>query len=461
MSYHLHNLLYRFPSLFFSTNCSPSFPSLPLWPDSAADPPAAAALRLESCTDPSELSQIHAFVVRHRLVLVPFHWNSLMRCYLRLSRPTATLRLFIEMTRAGAMPDFYSLPIALKAAAISFSFFVGRQLHPIAVKLCLARHEFSESGLISLYAKSSEFSLARQLFDENPSRKLGSWNALISSYSQCGHSARAIDLFLELRRSGEVGDNMTMASVASACGSSGDIRFAQQVHKCALQTQTSNCLDITLSNSLIDMYAKCGRTDLAGDVFDEMPKRNVSSWTAMIMGLASQGSARRAVELFRQMERDGVEPNHVTMVAVLCACAHGGMVEEGMMYFDAIVEGRIRGVEATAAHYGCVVDMLGKVGRVAEAAAMAERMPAPAGAVVWGTLLGACEKHGEVGIGERAAAKLMELEPWNDGVYVVLSNIYAGEGMWREVERVRRLMRQCRVEKTPGFSLPAVSARAS
>ncbi|KAG0455156.1 hypothetical protein HPP92_024448 [Vanilla planifolia] len=424
-------------------------------PQSAANPAADAAFRLHSCSDPSLLAQIHALVLRRNLLCLPFHWNSLMRCYLRLSMPAAAFLLFIHMFRAGATPDRYSLPIALKAAFTSFAFSIGRQLHSVAVKCGLSCHEFSESGLISVYAKAGEFAPAQQLFDENPNRKLGSWNALISSYTQAGLCIDAIHLFAALRRGGELlPDEMTMASIASACGSLGDIRLAEQIHRHSMHTSSSGHLDVMLSNSLIDMYAKCGRTDLACNMFDEMPHRNVSSWTAIIMGLATHGNAWRAMELFRRMD---VTPNHVTMVAVLCACAHGGMVEEGMAHFEEIVEGRVKGVEATPAHYGCVADMLGKLGWVHEAAEIVERMPWPASAVVWGALLGACEKHGEVRIGEKAAAKLLELEPWNDGVYVVLSNIYAGAGLWLEVERVRRLMRNSSSGKIPGYSLPDVT----
>ncbi|XP_020597884.1 pentatricopeptide repeat-containing protein At1g77170-like, partial [Phalaenopsis equestris] len=160
---------------------------------------------------------------------------------------------------------------------------------------------------------------------------------------------------------------MTMLSVASACGALGEIQLAEQIHRCAIQARVPQ--DTMLSNSLIDMYAKCGRTDIAYKVFDRMTERDVSSWTAMMMGLATHGDPERALELYGRMKEEGrVAANHVTMVAVLCACAHAGLVEEGMRKFEEIVGGRVEGVEATAEHYGCVADMLGKVGRVREAA---------------------------------------------------------------------------------------------
>ncbi|KAK8969834.1 Pentatricopeptide repeat-containing protein [Platanthera guangdongensis] len=394
-------------------------------PDFAGNLATASAVRLQSCAHPPELARIHALVLRRGLLILSFHWNSLMRSYLRLSSPGAALRLFVQMTRSGVSPDHYSLPIALKAAFTSFAFSVGCQLHSVATKNGLAHDEFTESGIVYAYAKFGEFSPARQLFDESPNPKLGSWNALISSYAQAGHCREAVDLFVDLRRSGEIPDDMTMVSLASAGGSLGDntdIVLAAQIHRCAIQASGSGTnagrLDLMISNSLIDMYAKCGGTDIAFKIFDRMLERDVSSWTSMIMALTMQGNPWPALELFRKMAGDGVAPNHVTMVAVLSACSHAGLVEEGMMHFESIVRGKMSGVEAVPAHYGCVADMLGKVGRVGEAADIVERMPWPANAVVWGALLGACEKHGEVRIGERAAKKLLELEPWNDGLGV-------------------------------------------
>ncbi|CAL9085978.1 unnamed protein product [Musa acuminata var. zebrina] len=420
------------------------------------DPAAEAAARLESCADPEDLAQTHAHVLRAHLLRAPFHWNALMRCYLRLVRPRTSLLLYAQMSRSGTVPDRYTLPLALKAVALLFALHAGGQLHCTAVKLGLENHEFTESGLISLYAKAGVFDSAMKVFDQNAQRKLGSWNAVISGLAQGGRLAEAVDMFVELRRSGLVPDDVTMVSVASACGGLGDLGLAQQVHKCLLQAGRSGRLDVMLSNSLVDMYAKCGRTDLAYKVFSRMASRDVSSWTAMIMGLAMHGEEVAALDFFRAMQQEGVPANQVTFVGLLSACAHGGLVEEGMNYLEAMAEEY--SLEPTVAHYGCVVDMLGRVGRLVEARAVVERMPMEANVVIWGTLLGACEKHVNVEVGEWAARNLLELEPWNDGVYVVLSNIYAAAKKWGEVERVRRLMWERRVAKAPGYSSATVSA---
>jgi pentatricopeptide repeat protein len=414
-----------------------------------------AAARLESCTDAGDPPRVHARLLRRGLLLLPFHWNALARAYLRVGAPRAALRAAACLVACGAEPDRYTFPLALKAAAQAEppGSTVRMQLHAAAAKRGLARHPFTESSLISGYAKAGDLGAARRVFDENPPRGLGSWNAVISGLSQTGESKQALALFQELRRSGAVPDDLTMVSVASACGALGNIGLAEQLHKCTLQCQRSGRLDVTLTNALVFMYSKCGRTDLARRVFERMPVRDVSSWTTMIAGLATHGDEQGALDMFEDMQREAVPPNRVTMLTVLSACVHGGLVDIGLGLLKQMEDGGIR-VVPTVEHYGCVVDMLGRVDRVDEARALVEhRMPMDANVVIWGTLLGACEKHGNVSVGEWAAGRLLEAEPWNDGVYVVLSNIYAGAGMWGEVDRVRKIMSERKVTKSPGCSL--------
>ncbi|XP_042455700.1 pentatricopeptide repeat-containing protein At1g77170, mitochondrial-like [Zingiber officinale] len=440
------------------SNVAFSAPFIPSPPSSSSssseqclgDPATMVATRLEACADHRDLARTHAHVLRFHLLRASFHWNALIRCYLRLGRPRASLSLYAQMCRSGATRDRYTLPLAVKAAALLFAFASGVQLHCTAFKLGLACHEFTESGLISLYAKAGLFGSAAKVFDQSAHRKLGSWNAIISGLTQGGRLREAMNAFVELRRSGLVPDDVTMVSLASACGGLGDIDLAEQVHKCLLQAGRSGRLEVTLSNSLIDMYAKCGRTDLARKVFVRMSRRDVSSWTSMIMSLAVQGEESTALDLFQEMQLDGVRPNKVTFVAVLSACAHGGLVDEGMNYLEAMT--KEFNLVPTVAHYGCIVDMLGKLGQLEQARTVVETMPMEANSVVWGSLLGACEKHANVEVGEWAAKNLLDLEPWNDGVYVVLSNIYAEAKNWREVERIRKLMKDRRVAKAPGYS---------
>ncbi|KAJ4834477.1 hypothetical protein Tsubulata_005622, partial [Turnera subulata] len=403
-----------------------------------------------------QLTQIHAHIIRTHLLLAPnaspFHWNNLIRSYARLDSPSKACRVYLSMSRSGVLPDCYTLPIVLKAASHIFALGFARQLHSLAFKIGLQSHQFSETGFIAIYAKAGEFQNALQVFDENPDRKLGSWNALLSGLCQGGRAEEVIRTFFRMMGCGRFyPDGMTMVSVTSACGSLGDLGLALQLHKHVFHAHTQENPDIVLLNSLIDMYGKCGRMDLACKVFSKMDQKNVSSWTSMIVAFAMHGRVRDAIDCFACMREAGVRPNHVTFVGVLSACVHGGLVEEGRFFFDMMANGYR--LFPRLEHYGCMVDLLGRVGLLEEARKIMEGMPMKPNVVIWGCLMSACEKYANVGMGEWVAKHLIELEPWNDGVYVVLSNIYASRGLWREVQNVRGIMKQQNLAKIPAYSL--------
>ena len=354
------------------------------------------------------------------------------------------------MVRSDVKPDRYTLPIVTKSAVQTHDLPLGKQFHSVAAKLGFARDEFCESGFITLYCKAGKVRDARKVFDENAERKLGSWNAIIGGLNQAARAKEAVEMFVEMKRNGFEPDDFTMVSVTSACGGLGDLGLAFQLHRCVLEAKPEEKSDVMMNNSLVDMYGKCGRMDLASQVFDEMPERNVVSWTSMIMSYAAHGRTVEALEGFRQMREAGVRPNSVTFLGVLSACVHGGLVEEGKGYFETMKSEF--GFEPGLSHYGCVVDLLSRDGRLEEAKVVVEGMPMRPSVVVWGCLMGGCEKFGDVEMAEWVAKHMVELEPWNDGVYVVLANVYASREMWKDVERVRKLMKENKLVKVPAYS---------
>ncbi|KAL0422106.1 UNVERIFIED_CONTAM: Pentatricopeptide repeat-containing protein [Sesamum latifolium] len=199
------------------------------------------------------------------------------------------------------------------------------------------------------------------------------------------------------------------------------------------------------------MYAKCGRLDLAWDVFEKIKWKEVFSWNAMISGLSMHGRADDAIDLFLKMQRDNVKPNDITFVALLNACAHAGLVHEGLKYFVRMKREYL--VEPTAEHYGCVVNLLGKAGYLKEAENLISSMPMKPNGAVWGARLGACRIHGNVQLGEKAGEILLDLEPENSGRYTMLSNIYAKAGKWDKAQKVRTLMKERGVKTVTGRSI--------
>ncbi|KAL0315684.1 UNVERIFIED_CONTAM: Pentatricopeptide repeat-containing protein, mitochondrial [Sesamum calycinum] len=423
-----------------------------------SDDAKAIALQVSNCTDLKQLRQIFAYVIRTRfLELYPdsFHYNNISRIYSRLESPREALHVYIIMCRAGIRPDNFTLPIVLKAASQNLDRVFLEQVHGLSVKYCLEDDMYCESGLISAYSKAGEFEKARMVFVDSTERKLGSWNAIIGGLSQGGRGKEAIQMFVAMMKNGFCPDDVTMVSVTSACGCLGDLNLALQLHKCVLQAKSFERPDILMMNSVIDMYGKCGRMDLAYMVFSRMEVKNVSSWTSMIVGYAAHGHVGEALKCFHCMREAGIRPNHVTFVGVLSACVHGGMVQEGKYYFNMMTNGYR--IKPLLPHYGCMVDLLGRAGMLDEAKLILEGMPMKANVVIWGSLMGACEKYGNVKMGEWVGKHLIELEPWNDGVFVALSNIYANHGMWEEVERSRQIMKERKLAKIPAYSLPESS----
>ncbi|XP_076925885.1 pentatricopeptide repeat-containing protein At1g77170, mitochondrial-like [Bidens hawaiensis] len=357
------------------------------------------------------------------------------------------------MARARVHPDTYTLPVILKALSQRTQVLMLKQLHTVAIKHGLLSNMYSESGFIGLYSKAGHFDDARKVFDESPQRHVGSWNAVIGGLAQSGRAREAVGMFLELKRSGLEPDGVTMVGVVSVCGSLGDLGLGLQLHTCVVRAERLDKSDVLMSNSLIDMYGKCGRMDLAYRVFSRMRERNVSSWTSLIVGYATHGHVSDALECFNGMREASVTPNGVTFVGVLSACVHGGLVDEGKRYFSMMKKEYM--MEPWLQHYGCMVDLLGRCGLLEEAKEVVEEMPVEANAVIWGCLMGACEKYGDVRMGEWVAKHLQEMEPWNDGVYVVMSNIYASNGLWEDVKRMREVMKERKLEKIPGYSLGA------
>ncbi|XP_011629194.2 pentatricopeptide repeat-containing protein At1g77170 [Amborella trichopoda] len=447
------------PSLHFPPKNVPlhAFCSMINHPNPHSNSPSFAEQRcviLQCCTTLSKLKQTHAIFLRASVFESnpsPFMWNLIIRAYVRHGSPRKAMTSLFLMSQACVLPDHYTLPIALKACTQALSLSCGIQLHCQAFKLGLELHEHVQCALVYFYGAFGAIGSAHQVFNENPNRKLGSWNALMVSYGQLGSPQKVLNLFFKAQKVVEP-DEITMITVIIACGALGNLPLGFQVHGLSVKAFSR----LLVYNSLIDMYCKCGMINKAGRVFDEMHERNVSSWTAMIMGMAVHGHGLDALSHFGSMQRAGVRPNHVTFVGVLSACVHAGLVDEGLCFFGSMASEY--GLEPMVQHYGCMVDLLGRAGRLKEARSLIESMPMTMvpNAIIWGSFLGACHVHGDVEMGEWASMHLMELEPENDGVYVVLSNIYAGANMWREVANIRKMMRERMVAKTPGYSLATV-----
>ncbi|CAM0910019.1 unnamed protein product [Alopecurus aequalis] len=374
-------------------------------------------------------------------------WTAMISGYSQSGRHAEALELFIRMLRAGCKPNEFTLATVLTSCSGSQSINQVKQVHSLAAKTNFESHMFVGSSLLDMYAKSGNIQEARRVFDMLPERDTVSCTAIISGYAQLGLDDEALDLFRQLYSAGMQCNYVTFTTLLTSLSGLASLDYGKQVHGLILRKELP--FFVVLQNSLIDMYSKCGKLLYSRRVFDYMPQRSAISWNAMLMGYGRHGVGHEVVQLFRAMTEE-VKPDSVTLLAVLSGCSHGGLVDEGLDIFDLII--KEQNAILSIGHYGCVIDLLGRAGRLQKALDLIENMPFEPTPAIWGSLLGACRVHVNVSVGEVVAQKLLDMEPGNAGNYVILSNIYAAAGMWKDVFRVRKLMLEKTVSKEPGQS---------
>jgi len=358
------------------------------------------------------------------------------------------ITLFQQMRAAGLRPSSNTFASVLSVCANLTALDQGMMIHAEIIKNGFLSDVFVGSALVDMYAKCGSIEKARNCFDRMPERNTVSWTTMIGAYAQNGHSDEALNLFRQMQVVGLKPDPNTFSSILPACANLAALEQGKEIHveiiKCKFQS------DVFVANALVDMYAKCGSIKKAQSVFNNIHQRNVVSWNAMISGYAMHGSAKEALSLFEQMQQSRIIPDHFTLISVLSACCHAGLVEKGRQYFDNLSQ--CYHIKPTIEHYGCMVDLLGRAGHLDEARDFINRMPIKPNATVWGCLLSACRLHTNIELGEYAAERIIELNPNDVAPYIVLPNMYAKAGRWDDIDKVQKKMKENKVEKNPGCS---------
>ncbi|XWS60234.1 hypothetical protein CRYUN_Cryun07bG0018300 [Craigia yunnanensis] len=243
---------------------------------------------------------------------------------------------------------------------------------------------------------------------------------------------------------------VTWTGIITACANLGALEIGKWVHEYTDRKRIF--LNPKLGAALIDMYAKCGHIDKASQVLKIVPYKGVYVWNAMIGGLAMHGYGIEAIHRFREMKGNGIKPDGVTLIAVLSACSHSGLMEKGKEIFHSMRKDY--DIELNIKHYGCFVDLSCRAGLLDEAYEVITNMSMGPNEVLWGTFLNACAAaSSKVELAEAAMQQLMVLEPFNDGNYVLLSNIYAAKKRWDDVARIRTILKDGQIVRNPGHSL--------
>ncbi|KAF8036998.1 hypothetical protein BT93_B0041 [Corymbia citriodora subsp. variegata] len=376
-----------------------------------------------------------------------FLCNALLRACALHGLGDRGIRVYHQMMLQDVEADAYTYPFLLKACS---DLGQGKAVHSLVLKHdVLSSHLHALTSLVAFYCRCGDLGSARSLFDRMSHKNLVSWTAMISGYTKHMRYQEGLALFREMLLAGVEINELTLVCVLSACAHLGALDVGRRVHCYVHRNHIP--LNPLLAAALIDMYAKCGHMDKALQVFQTAPVKSVSTWNSLIGGLAIHGRGREALESFQQMQMDGTKPDDVTFIALLSACSHSGLVEEGLEIFYSM-RGDC-GIQPNIKHFGCLVDLLCRAGRTEEAYQVMIDMPIKPNEFLWGALLNACARDGNVLLAESAMEKLVELEPFNDGNYALMSNIYAANGQWNDVGKLRRCMKDMQIIKNPGFSL--------
>jgi pentatricopeptide repeat protein len=351
------------------------------------------------------------------------------------------------MLARGFPPDHFTLPPVLRSSALTGSAALAASSHALSLKLGVHANLFVASALVQSYSSMSNLPGARKLFDGMRERDAVLWTSMLSAYAQGGQPEEAMRLFEGMVAAEARLDAVVMVSLLLACGQLGWQRHGRSVHACCVRRLSG--MPLSLGNALVDTYVKCGELAYAGRVFSVMPKRDVISWSALIVGHGLNGSSEVALRLFDEMVAGGVEQNSVTFLGALSACAHSGMVEKAYAIFERMKQ---RGVKPELKHYSCMADALGRAGRVVEAVNLVEEMPCQPDEAMLGGILAACRVHGEVDAAERVSKRLMAMSPTKSGYYMSLANVYSDAGRYGDAERIRGFMKEVKVGKLPGCS---------
>ncbi|XP_020275549.1 pentatricopeptide repeat-containing protein At4g30700-like [Asparagus officinalis] len=315
-----------------------------------------------------------------------------------------------------------------------------------------------EASLVDFYAKCADLVLSVSIFDEVRAKNKHVWGVLMRGFIQNGQFADAITLFWKMQDFGYDPCADSLRGIIFACTELGYLRFGKGVHGYLIRKYFCSSFNMdTLETSILNMYAKCGSIVLARRCFDKMLHKDIIAWSSMVEGYAIHGLGSKALELFHQMQEEGVEPNSITFLSLLSACSHSGLITEGCDLFDSMSTNF--GIQPELNHYTCIVDLLGRCGKLYEALEVINNMKCKPDARIWGALLSSCWVHSDDMLGSYAAQQLFKLEPGNMGYHVVLSNINVGEGKWEKAETIRKDVNIRNVKKKPGWSCIGVQGR--
>lgn len=377
-----------------------------------------------------------------------FSWNMMLMGYANIDLFDKVVSIWHEMLKLDIKLNEFSYSALLHACFHADFLLIGEQIHTIIYKMGLTFDIALLNSLLTMYSNCGKMEKAHFVFQEIPLPDSVSWNAMVSAYSQNGFPTESIELYITMNKKGIKTNGMTYASVVSSCSLLANLKLGFQFHAQAFKRAFDS--NLSVSNSLITMYARCGSIDESSQIFCGILNPDLITWNSMINAYAHHGLGKEAISVFEQMNNFSETPNSATFIGILSSCSRSGLVSEACHHFNIMNE--VYGIVPNEEHCACFVDTLCRAGKLWDAKLFIESVSLNNCSLVWRTLLSFCRLNGDVKLAEVAAEKIIDLEPCDSAPYVILSDLYAYLGDRTMKNRLRRLMEDRRVKKETGCS---------
>ncbi|CAH9129083.1 unnamed protein product [Cuscuta epithymum] len=375
-------------------------------------------------------------------------WASMISGFAHHGYADESIKLFREMLSENLMTDEKTLSSVLSACSTLQCLKIGKEVHGFILRCRIGEFAIVGSALVNMYAKCGDLVSARRLFLIMPHKDKFSCSSLIAGYNQRGYVNESFQVFNEILVNALHVDAFTISSLLCPVGPLNQSGIGTQLHAQSIKRGLDS--EACVGSSLVMMYSKCGSIDECCAAFKQIKSPDLISWTAMVVSYAQHGKGVEALQVYELMRKCDIMPDSKTFIGLLSACSHSGLLEEGYFFLNSMKEDY--SIEPNNRHYACMVDLLGRSGRLKEAERFIYQMPIQPDALVWKTLLAACKVHGEIHLGKVVAEKITKSEPYEAGTYISLSNIQADVGQWDEVLKLRSTMRGTGVVKDAGWS---------
>ncbi|KAG8644245.1 hypothetical protein MANES_11G110600v8 [Manihot esculenta] len=386
-------------------------------------------------------------------------WNCMISGLVLNENYSEALSVISSMQQEGTEADEVTLVNILQICKYFAHPYQCKAVHCVIIRHGCESNELLHNSLIDAYAKCKLIEHAWEVFIGMRRRDVVVWSTMIAGFAYCGMPDKAISVFQEMNKSTEIPNAVTIMNLLEACSVSADLNRSKWAHGVAVRRGLA--VEVTVGTAIVVMYSKCGEIEASRKAFNQIRQKNIVTWSAMIASYGRNGLAHEALALLDEMKLHGLKPNALTIVSVLAACSHCGLVEEGLSIFKSMVEDH--GLEPVSEHYSCIVGLLGRAGELDSAMELIKMMPesSKAGASVWGALLSACRNYGNTKLGREAASCVLELEPLNSAGYLLASSMFAADGLWVDATRMRLLAEERGKEATAGYSLIHADSKAS